>query len=347
VADRPTGPYRVVADLAYDYRDGLGHNANIIPLNDGRYAMYVLIQWKPMILTADTMNGPWTVEGEIQINLESPLVDQARPFRYGNNLTGVQCEDGRFLIVTKAGAVMRSTGGILGPYEVVTKDVNHNSTVPDHLKSNYEDPAFWYDGVQYHMLINANYTRQAIYLRSPDGINWNYETGFAFTPNCTVYEDGTRTFWHKVERPNVLQDAYGRATHLSLAVIDVPKADDYGNDRHSSKHIILPLTVPRRLTLLSKGPVTANTREINVLIHSEDGFDAAMDLDIESLQFGGSEAVNFGGGAKITGTRLHEEGLVLVFGGDNGITEKNFAGKLIGREKDGALIVGYSKLAAY
>ncbi|EMI52695.1 putative secreted protein [Rhodopirellula sallentina] len=344
VSDNPTGPYRVVKDLAYDHQNGSGHNANIIPLNDGRYALYSLIHFVPKIFTSDTMSGPWKLEGEIEINYDNPLVDHKRENRYRNNLTGIQQPDGSVLIATKSGAMMRSNNGLLGPYEVLNRDVNHNTTIPKHLRSNYEDPAFWYDGVQYHLLINANYTRQAVYFRSPNGIDWKYETGFAFTPTCTVYEDGTRTFWDKVERPNVLQDEFGRATHLSLAVIDSPKEDDYGSDIHSSKHLILPLVVYKRMTMLNDAPVSESTHEIRVVIHSEQGFDPAKDLNLPSLRFGASEAVNFGGGSKLIRSAPHDDGLLLVFeGAGNGMTQKNFVCKLIGRDQSGGLIVGYSK----
>ena len=43
VSDKPTGPYRVKRDLAYTYHDGLGHNPDIILLNDGTYMFYSLI----------------------------------------------------------------------------------------------------------------------------------------------------------------------------------------------------------------------------------------------------------------------------------------------------------------
>ncbi len=145
----------------------------------------------------------------------------------------------------------------------------------------------------------------------------------------------------------VLQDEHGRATHLSLAAIDVPKADDYGSDNHSSKHLVIPLTVPKRLTMLNNEPVTADSAEIRLLIHSEAGFDAAADLDLESLRYGASETVNYGTGAQVKDTMDHEDGLVVVFDGTgNGITERNFVGKLIGRTTGGELVVGYSKLAA-
>lgn len=344
VSDDPTGPYVEKDAIAYDYKDGLGHNPNIIVLNDGTYALYALINWKASILTSASMNGPWKFKGEIAVNtdLSDPL-----SYRFFRNLSGVQCEDGSFLFVGKAGAMMRSTKGILGPYEPVTKNIGLNTTLPEaYRKSNYEDPTMWYDGVQYHMIINAFLDYRAIYLRSPDGENWKFEDGLAYTPTCTVYEDGTRTFWYKVERPNVLQDEYGRATHLSLAVIDVLKDFDYGNDSHSAKHIIIPLVVNKRLTMLNEAPVTAGTKEIKVLIHSEAGFDAQKDLDLESLRFGGSDVVNVGGGAAVKTTVKDNEGLVLVFGEGNGMSDQNFVGKLIGKTKSGDLVVGYSKLVA-
>ncbi|MEO0796800.1 MAG: hypothetical protein AAFX93_16655 [Verrucomicrobiota bacterium] len=348
ISDNPTGPYEIVEDIAYDYKEGLGHNANIITLNDRRYALYSLINWKPIVFTADTMSGPWELEGEIKINLDNPIVDRAREYRYRNNLSGIHREDGSFLFVTKAGAMMESSQGILGPYEVLNRAVNHNPTIPrPYSNSNYEDPTIWYDGVQYHMLINAFLEYRAIYLRSPDGVNWKYETGFAYTPLSTTYNDGTRTHWYKLERPNVLQDEYGRATHLSLAAVDAPKREDYGNDDHSSKHLILPLNVYKRIDMLNTEPVGEITSEIKLLIYAETGFDPEKALDLESLRFGGAEAVNFGRGAKIQSTEKHEDGLILVFDGTgNEITNSNFVGKLIGKTKSDDIIVGYSKLVA-
>ncbi|MFW2478561.1 MAG: glycoside hydrolase family protein, partial [Lentimonas sp.] len=345
ISDKPTGPFKVAKDIAYEFKNGLGHNANIIPLNDGHYALYSLIDWKAMILIADTMNGPWEVLGEMKVNVPE---NYTNAYRLERNLSGVQCEDGSFLFVTKAGAMMRSKQGILGPYEVVSGTTDENTTIPEKYRhSNYEDPTMWYDGVQYHMMINAFLDYRAIYLRSPDGINWKYEDGLAYTPTCTEYEEGTRTFWYKVERPNVLQDEFGRATHLSLAAVDVPKADDYGNDAHSSKHLVIPLVVTKRLTMLNAEPLTASTKTINILIHSEAGFNAQQDIDLDSLRLGASEAVNFGRGSKVVKAEKHHDGLLVEFDGQgNGLSGKNFVCKLIGQTKEGELIVGFSKLKA-
>ncbi len=338
VSDLPTGPYKIVRDLAYDYKNGLGHNTNIIPLNDGTYAMYSLISWKPTILTAKTMHGPWEYLGEMKINFPK---NYKNAYRLERNLSGIHCEDGSFLIVTKAGAMMKSTSGILGPYNVVSGTINENESIPEPYKNaNYEDPTIWYDGVQFHMLINAFLEYFAIYLRSPDGINWSYDAGFAYTPTCTQYENGARTFWHKVERPNVIQDEFGRATHLHLAVVDSVKELDYGNDNHSSKNIIIPLVVPKRIEILMQ----KNAAEIHILILAESGFNPQTDLDIPTIQFGSSSVVNFGNGAKVKSAKPHNDGLVLVFDNSKtGLTEEDFVGKLLGKTSDKKLVVAFAK----
>lgn len=345
VADKPTGPFVEKAATVYELHEGLGHNPNIILLNDGTYALYSLVNWNACIFTSATMNGPWKYLGEMVVE-HAPDYDNA--YRLSRNLSGVQCKDGSFLFVTKAGAMIRSTDGILGPYKVLTEPVGANTTIPDtYRRSNYEDPTMWYDGVQYHMLINAFLDYRAIYLRSPDGVNWTYESGLAYTLTCTEYEDGTRTFWYKVERPNVLQDEHGRATHLSLAAIDVKKDDDYGNDMHSSKHLILPLVVYRRVDMLDKALASQDSRRIRILIHSEPGFDAQQDVDLDSLRLGASEAVNFGRGCRVIASENHPGGVVLTFdGAGNGLTEKNFVCKLVGRTNGGELLVAYSRLRA-
>ncbi len=337
VSDQPTGPYSVRDEIAYTYQNGLGHNPSVIRLRDGRYMLYSLVHFKPMIFTSASMNGPWKLEGELTVEENDTNYDRARDYQYTRNLCFVERPDGAMLVVSKFGAMMLSETGLLGPYKVLTRSVHHNPTIPDqYRKSNYEDPALWYDGVQYHMLINAFLDYRAIYLRSPDGIRWHYETGLAFTPGVAVHEDGTRNLWDKVERPHVLVDEFGRATHLSLAASDSPKEDDYGNDKHSAKNLILPLVVYKRIEVLD------TTR---LLVHSEPGFNASTDLDLDTLRYGSPDEVNFGRGGKITRTEPHANGLILEFAAtDSGITANDFAGKLIGRSNSGSLVVGYTKL---
>lgn len=236
----------------------------------------------------------------------------------------------------------------LGPYKALTVGVRGNKIIPEKYRnSNYEDPVLWKDEVQYHMMINAFLDYRAIYLRSPDGIHWKFNSGTAYTPDNTSYVDGTRTHWYKLERPHVLQDQFGRATHLSLAVIDVPKEDDLAKDNHNSKNIVIPLVVPKRITMLNKTQVDSTTKNIKILIHSEKRFNAQKDINIKTLRFGATEEVDFGRGCKVIKTKKKGKDLIVEFDGlGNGIIENNFVGKLLGKTIKGDLLIGYSKLKA-
>lgn len=347
VATKPTGPYKVQKDLAYNFDNGLGHNPDIILLNDGTFMLYSLIDWEPHLFISKSMNGPWKHIGIMKVDENTNLEKPKLYYRFKRNLSGVQLPNNKFLFVTKGGAMMMSEDtNPLGPYEILTRPIQGNPIIPDKYRnSNFEDPVLWKDEVQYHMMINAFWDYRAIYLRSPDGIHWTFNPGTAYTPNSTFYQDGTQTHWYKLERPHVLTDKYGRATHLSLAVIDVPKADDLARDNHNSKNIIIPLTVQKRLEILNKKPINVNTNKIKILIKSETGFNAQKDLDVSSLRFGASEQVDFGKGSKILKIKKKGKDLILIFDGKgNGLTPSNFVGKLIGKTLKGDLIIGYSKL---
>lgn len=347
VSDHPVGPYRVEREIAYDYRGGLGHNPNVLLLNDGTYLLYSLIDWKPTLLQADSMAGPWRRLGVLTYDASESSEPEKLHYRFERNLSGVHLDDGRFLFVTKAGAMMISEGtDPLGPYKVLTRPLQGSPVVPEKYRhSNYEDPVLWKDEVQFHLIINAFWDFRAIYLRSPDGINWVCDPGTAYTPGVTRYEDGTRTRWYKLERPHVLQDEHGRATHLALAAIDVPKRDDLARDKHSSKNMVLPLVVHKRLAMLSDRPIDADIEKIEVLVRSEAGFDPRRDLDLGSLRFGASAEVNFGGGGRVTGSVDHPDGIAVTFeGADPALLAEDFAAKLLGRTQDGELVIGFARL---
>ncbi|MFI3206878.1 MAG: hypothetical protein R3Y33_06495, partial [Clostridia bacterium] len=182
---------------------------------------------------------------------------------------------------------------------------------------------------------------------SPNGLDWFYEDGFAYTPLSTIYENGTRTLWHKIERPSVLVDEYGRAEYLAMAVIDIWKEIDYPNDNHSSKSQILPLVVHKRTKILNELPVEESVDKINVLLYNEDNFIASRDLDLSSVIFGAPDCVNFGSGAKVINSSETEEGLILTFKGEKtGLKNRDvdFAGKIIAKTNEGDLVVAYVKL---
>jgi len=345
VADKPTGPYIPTGDVAYSWKKGKGHNPDITPLNDGSFMLHLL---GGDVLTGPTLRGPWEYKGNIEVDFNGLKAKGENPHQYRANLAGVQREDGSLLFLTKWARVMISTEGVLGPYKVMRKEIKYTPTIPPEFRNMpLEDPTLWRDEVQYHMLINGFIDRKALYLRSKDGLDWKCDPGVAFDPDVTRYEDGTITSWYKLERPHVIQDDFGRATHISLAVLDVAKDDERMDDNHNSKNIIIPMVVHKRLTMLNKTPVNSSTDEIKVLIHSEEDFDAESDLDLDSLCFGASEEVNFGRGAKVKKTEKHNDGLILFFeGAGNGITEKNFVCKLIGKTNGGELVIGFSKLVA-
>jgi hypothetical protein len=213
------------------------------------------------------------------------------------------------------------------------------------IPGNYEDPMIWRTEVQYHLIVNDWVGRVAYHMRSKDGVHWKLDPGEAYTLGVDGYEDGTKVDWNKYERPKVLQDAYGRATHLHLAVIDVAKRSDLAKDNHSSKNIVLPLVVGRRLEILNTDRITADTATIRLKILSENGFDAQTDIDLDSLRFGAPEKVDFGQGCKLVKWEKSGKDLIVTFdAGGNGLTDDEFAAKLIGKSTEGKLLFGYSRL---
>ena len=68
-------------------------------------------------------------------------------------------------------------------------------------------------------------------------------------------------------------------------------------------------------------------------------------MDIPSLRFGASTEVNFGRGCKPIRTEQSGKDLIVIFDGQgNGITEDEFAPKLLGKKKNGEMLFGYTRL---
>lgn len=323
VADNSFGPYKVKETI------GKGHNPEIFQLSDGRYVIYV---YKGYYLS-ESLNGPWTNSNFKFDRRDRKIVDGL------SNMTFAQREDGSYLMVCRGGGVWFSENG-LSPYNQVTEE-----RVYPPVDGRFEDPVIWRTNIQYHMIVNDWLGRIAWYLRSKDGINWKVEPGEAYMPGIAVYDDGTNVDWFKYERIKMLQDDLGRATQAHFAVIDTIKWNDLKSDTHSSKHICIPLTVGRQLSILNKEKLDGNTKEIRVLIKSEVGFDAHTDIDLESLRFGASEEVNFGRGSKIIRNEKSGNDLLVTFAGaGNGITDANFATKMLGKTTEGKLLFGYARL---
>jgi len=323
IADRPTGPYKVKDTV------GPGHNPEVFRLRDGRYVIYVIGGY----YLADGMDGPWESK-KFEFNPRGRRIIEGL-----SNLTFARREDGSFLMVCRGGGVWFSETGIT-PYNQVT-----DTRVYPPIDGRFEDPVVWRTHIQYHLIVNDWLGRIAYYLRSKDGIYWKVEPGEAYLPGIARYEDGTVVDWFKYERIKVLQDDYGRATQAHFAVIDVLKNLDKGSDNHSSKHICIPLTVGRLLTLLDNGPIKSDTKTLRVAIAAEKGFNPHTDIDVDSLRFGAPEEVNFGRGCRASTTERAGDDLIVTFDGSgNGITEDNFTAKLLGKTSRGKLLFGYARL---
>jgi hypothetical protein len=113
--------------------------------------------------------------------------------------------------------------------------------VPQHNRQHREDPVLWFSGGLYHVTVNNWSDRKAYHLTSTNGIDGWVFRGLAYTPaqNFLRYTDGTVNRWPKLERPGVYIEN-GHVAAITLAVIDVEKEQQRGNDGHGSKIIIVP-----------------------------------------------------------------------------------------------------------
>lgn len=323
VCDNSIGPF-VVRDTI-----GKGHNPEVFRLKDGRYVLYVINGR----YIADSVNGPWTY-GKFDFDPRDRRIIEGL-----SNLTFTRRNDGSVLMVCRGGGIWISQTGLSPYYQITDKRV-----YPD-VEGRFEDPVVWRDSVQYHLIVNDWLGRIAFYQRSKDGIYWVTDPGEAYTPGIALHEDGLNEDWFKYERIKILQDEFGRAIQANFAVIDVLKNDDKASDNHSSKNISIPLNPGLLLTILDKKPITSKTSTIRVMIAAEKGFNPQTDVDVASLRFGASSEVNYGRGCKALKTENNGADLIVVFNGQgNGITDNEFAPKLIGRTKSGKLLFGYAKL---
>lgn len=323
VSDHPNGPFKPVHII------GKGHNPEIFRAKDGRYVIYVINGR----YVSDDINGKWEY-GKFDFNARDRKIIEGL-----SNLSFAQREDNSYVMVCRGGGIWISRDG-LSEYNQLT-----DRRVYPNVKGRFEDPVIWRDHIQYHMIVNDWLGRIAFYLRSKDGVNWVTDPGEAYMPGIAVHEDGRNEDWFKYERLKVYQDKYGRAIQANFAVIDTLKKEDKPFDHHSSKNISIPLNPGVLLTILNDKPITAKTKTIRLKIQAEDGFNPQTDIDLNSLRFGASEEVNYGRGCKVTGTEDDGKDLIVIFDGHgNGITEKEFAPKLIGRYNDGKMLYGYARL---
>ena len=323
VSDNLTGPFKPVNII------GKGHNPEIFRAKDGRYVIYVINGR----YVSDDINGKWEY-GKFDFNARDRRIIEGL-----SNLSFAQREDSSYIMVCRGGGIWSSRDG-LSEYNQLT-----DSRVYPNVKGRFEDPVIWRDHIQYHMIVNDWLGRIAFYLRSKDGVNWVTDPGEAYMPGIAVHEDGRAEDWFKYERIKMYQDKYGRAVQANFAVIDTLKNEDKPFDNHSSKNISIPLNPGVLLTILDKKPITAQTKTIRLKIQAEDGFNPQTDIDLNSLRFGASTEVNYDRGSKLLKTETDGNDLIVTFDGKgNGMTEDEFAPKLIGKYKNGKMLYGYARL---
>jgi hypothetical protein len=237
VSDNVVGPY-VDKGLCWpDNQGGKGHNVTALVLPDGRYAVIISETRPGEVFVSQSLDGPWESLGKIQV-----ATNEFAKLGGMSNVSIMVRPDGGFEIVPRSGAILISTNGILGPYVVQGPSVYPKiAGLPQTDLRNFEDPVVWFSGGRYHIVVNNWSQRKAYHLTSADGINdWKFR-GLAYDPRTDFvrYTDGTVNHWDKMERPGVLIEN-GHVTAFTLAVLDVPKDQEKGNDTHGSKVIVIP-----------------------------------------------------------------------------------------------------------
>ena len=324
VADHPMGPYF--------YKDtlGPGHNPELYQTKSGDYMVY---STHGRFFVSKSLEGPWKA-GTYTFDKRGRYA-----FRNFVNFSFASRDDGSQIAVSRRGYMWASPDGGENWSEVSAESVYPK------VPGIFEDPVMWKDDVQHNVIVNDWKGRIAYHLRSKDGFHWKTEPGEAYSPGIARYEDGTLSDWYKYERIRMLQDEYGRPTQAHFAVIDSDKYSDKQSDIHSSKHIVIPLTVGRLIEVMNRDAITEETKRIQVRVKAEEGFDPHQDLNLKSLRFGASEEINYGRGSKLIEAKKSGNDAVLIFGGEgSGITTDNFAGKLLGKSTTGKLLFGWARL---
>ena len=226
-SDNLFGPYTDTGLCWPDNQEGKGHNVTALVLPDGRYAVVISETRTGDVFVSDSLDGPWQQLGTIQ-----------GEGLHASNISIMVRPDGDYMIVARSGVVWisKASDGILGPYVAVGASV-----FPSEIPA-LEDPAIFYSGGHYHIVVNSWTTRKAYHLTSKDGKTGWVNRGLAYDPTtcCIRYTDGTANHWHKMERPGVVIED-GHVVALTLAVMDTPKDEQKGNDGHGSKIIVVPV----------------------------------------------------------------------------------------------------------
>ena len=220
------GPYTDQGLCWPDWNRGSGHNVSCLQLKDGRYAIVESGIRPGGVFVSDSLNGPWSYLGDVQ-----------GKFCTQCNLQIMLRPDGRYQSII-SDTTIGIADNVAGPYVAQGSIFEQTGVSP----ANMEDPCLWFSGGLYHAIINNWSQRKAYHFTSSDGIhNWQLQPGYAYDPKADFvrYTDGTVDHWNKAERPSVYIEN-GHVAAMTLAVIDVEKEQEHGNDGHGSKIIVIP-----------------------------------------------------------------------------------------------------------
>ena len=225
VSDNILGPYIDKGLCWPDNQGGKGCNVTALVLPDGRYAAVISETRPGTVFVSKSLDGPWEELGQIKGGVQP------------SNISIMVRPDGDYMIVPRSGEVFisKAVDGILGPYKSMGPSV-YPKDIP-----NLEDPAVFYSGGLYHIVVNSWSTRTAYHFTSEDGKSKWVNHGLAYDPRKDFirYTDGTVNHWDKIERPGVVMEN-GHVTHLTFATIDVEKEQELPNDKHGAKIIVIP-----------------------------------------------------------------------------------------------------------
>lgn len=248
VSDNLYGPYTDMGPIWPDWCEGAGHNVFAFKLSESdplynTYKYAIVISDTGMhgetangtIHASASLDGPWELLGKMEVSGGSFSL---------SNISITVREDGTYEAIERNGNIAIAES-VAGPW---TKVQSNLWTKVDGMPSeNVEDPVIWYADGMYHCIANKWDARRAYYLTSEDGIDdWNLHSGTAYTPDAEFlyYEDGTANNWTKLERPGIYVED-GQIKAMTFAVIDVQKEEDFGNDQHGSKVIVVPFSSER------------------------------------------------------------------------------------------------------
>lgn len=253
VSDSLLGPYHDTGLCWPDDQGGKGHNVNALRLPDGTYAVVVSETRNGDIFTSASIDGPWKHLGEIAVeqnefnSIHTPAdvahlhTPNPKPW-HGSNVSLSVRPDGQFEIIQRSGQILLSKHDVLGPYQIQGDSIFRDLPgIPQSSLNTLEDPVLWFSGGWYHVLVNDWSNRRAYHIVSRNGITgWKFQ-GIAYEPGADFirYTDGTVNHWNKLERPSVVLE-HGHVVAVTLAVIDIPKEQENGNDGHGSKVIVIP-----------------------------------------------------------------------------------------------------------